>query len=104
MSDRLFFSLAALAALLMIGLALVWPQGLGRRSPEPFGGPEVAPAYVEANRRKAEAEARAAAERAARQAVAAAARARSQSDDAVDDVDEAALDSAAPEPAAEAAR
>lgn len=68
MSDRLFFSLAALAALLMIGLALVWPQGLGRRSPEPFGHAEVAPAYVEAARRKAEAEAAAAAERAARRA------------------------------------
>lgn len=37
MSDRLFFSLSAAAAVLMIGLALVWPQGLGKRSPKPFG-------------------------------------------------------------------
>jgi hypothetical protein len=37
MLDRLFLpALAALAAL-MIGLALVWPQGLGDRSPGPFG-------------------------------------------------------------------
>ena len=37
MLDRLFLpALAALAAL-MIGLALVWPQGLGDRSPAPFG-------------------------------------------------------------------
>ncbi len=37
MSDRLLFSLMAVAAALMIGLALVWPQGLGARSPGPFG-------------------------------------------------------------------
>ncbi len=37
MSDRWFFSLLAVAALAMIALALVYPQGLGRRSPPPFG-------------------------------------------------------------------
>ena len=37
MYDRLLFSLLGLAALAMIGLALVWPQGLGARSPGPFG-------------------------------------------------------------------
>jgi hypothetical protein len=37
MPDRLVLPLLALAALLMIGLSLVWPQGLGRRSPAPFG-------------------------------------------------------------------
>jgi hypothetical protein len=37
MTDRLFFSLAALAAIVMIGLALAWPQGLGARSLGPFG-------------------------------------------------------------------
>jgi hypothetical protein len=37
MSDRAFFSLAALAAVAMIALALVYPQGDGRRSPGPFG-------------------------------------------------------------------
>jgi hypothetical protein len=42
MSDRVFFSLAALLAVLMVALAAVWPQGLGARSPGPFGHP-VAP-------------------------------------------------------------
>lgn len=37
MSDRLFLSLMAAAAAGMIALALVWPQGLGARSPWPFG-------------------------------------------------------------------
>ena len=39
MSNTLFFSLAALAAAALIGLALVVPQGLGARSPAPFGHP-----------------------------------------------------------------
>jgi hypothetical protein len=39
MSDGVFFTLAALAAAAMIALALVWPQGLGRTSPPPFGSP-----------------------------------------------------------------
>ncbi len=42
MSDRVFFSLAVLAAVLMVALAAVWPQGLGARAPGPFGHP-VAP-------------------------------------------------------------
>ena len=41
MSDRVFFSLAALVAALLIALAAVWPQGLGARSPGPFGHPVV---------------------------------------------------------------
>ena len=44
MSDRLFFSLMALIALALIGLALVWPQGLGARSPGPFEQPLAQPA------------------------------------------------------------
>jgi hypothetical protein len=43
MSDRIFYPLAALIALAMIGLALVWPQGTGIRSPGPFGHPLAAP-------------------------------------------------------------
>lgn len=39
MSNALFFSLAALAAAALIGLALVAPQGLGALSPGPFGHP-----------------------------------------------------------------
>jgi hypothetical protein len=34
---RLIFPLMALAAVAMIALALVWPQGSGRPSPPPFG-------------------------------------------------------------------
>jgi hypothetical protein len=37
MSDRFFYPLAALIALIMLALALVWPQGTGVRSPAPFG-------------------------------------------------------------------
>jgi len=37
MSDRLLFSLMGLVYVMMIGLALVWPKGLGARSPGPFG-------------------------------------------------------------------
>ncbi len=37
MLDRLFLPGAAVLALAMIALALVWPQGLGARSPAPFG-------------------------------------------------------------------
>ena len=39
MSDRAFYSLAGLAAVLILALALVWPQGLGARSPPPFRRP-----------------------------------------------------------------
>jgi hypothetical protein len=37
MSDRVLFPLMGLVAVLMIALALVWPQGIGARSPWPFG-------------------------------------------------------------------
>jgi len=37
MRDRLFFSILAGAALVMIALASIWPQGYGARSPGPFG-------------------------------------------------------------------
>lgn len=39
MRDRIFYPLMALIALGMIALALVWPQGMGARSPAPFGHP-----------------------------------------------------------------
>jgi hypothetical protein len=44
MSDRVFFSLCALAAIGLIALALVWPQGLGAPSPGPFSRPLAPPA------------------------------------------------------------
>jgi hypothetical protein len=37
MFDRLFLPALALLAAVVIGLALVWPQGLGARSPGRFG-------------------------------------------------------------------
>ena len=37
MRDRLFLSLLAGFAVIMIALASVWPQGYGARSPGPFG-------------------------------------------------------------------
>jgi hypothetical protein len=39
MSDAVFFVTAGLVAAAAIALALVWPQGLGARSPAPFGHP-----------------------------------------------------------------
>jgi hypothetical protein len=37
MLDRLYLPLLGLAAIAAIALSLVWPQGLGDRSPAPFG-------------------------------------------------------------------
>ena len=37
MLDRFYMPLLALAAAGAIALAMVWPQGLGDRSPAPFG-------------------------------------------------------------------
>ncbi len=37
MSDRVFYPLAGLFAVLLIALASVFPQGVGARSPKPFG-------------------------------------------------------------------
>jgi hypothetical protein len=37
MLDRLYLPLLALVSATAIALALVWPQGLGARSPGPFG-------------------------------------------------------------------
>ncbi|WP_140986624.1 hypothetical protein [Asticcacaulis tiandongensis] len=70
MNDKLFYSLAAVVAVLMIGLSLVWPQGLGLRSPEPFGHEVVLPDIVRMERER---EARRIAQRAEREAQAAAA-------------------------------
>lgn len=52
MSDPVFFGLAGLAVVLMIALALVWPQGLGQRSPSPFGHPTPSEMAAETPRLK----------------------------------------------------
>ncbi len=36
MFNKIFYIAAAVAAVLMIALALVWPQGIGAPSPAPF--------------------------------------------------------------------
>lgn len=43
MRDRVFFPLAALFALGMIGLALIWPRGMGANYPS-FSHPLTVPA------------------------------------------------------------
>jgi hypothetical protein len=37
MLDRLYMPFLGLAAIAAIALSMVWPQGLGARSPAPFG-------------------------------------------------------------------
>ena len=37
MLDRLYLPFLAIAAIAAVAFALVWPQGLGDRSPGPFG-------------------------------------------------------------------
>jgi hypothetical protein len=41
MFDRFFLPFLALVAIGAIALAMVWPQGLGDRSPQPFGSTPV---------------------------------------------------------------
>lgn len=71
LSDRWFFGGLAAIALAMIALAALWPQGIGTRSPGPFGHAVVIPDYVKVDEKKAKARkeilraARAAQERAA---------------------------------------
>ena len=45
MRDRVFFPLAALLALAMIALALIWPRGMGANYPS-FAHPLTVPAPV----------------------------------------------------------
>jgi hypothetical protein len=54
MLDRLYLPLLALAALAVVALALVWPQGFGDRSPAPFGSAPIqqTPAMQAAMRRE----------------------------------------------------
>jgi hypothetical protein len=53
MLDRLYMPLLGLAALAAIALSLVWPQGLGARSPAPFGHPpELQTAAMQAAMRR----------------------------------------------------
>lgn len=54
MLDRFYMPALALAALAAVALALVWPQGLGDRSPGPFGHfPDLRTAQAQAAMRRA---------------------------------------------------
>jgi len=57
MLDRLYLPTLALAAAAAIALAMVWPQGLGDRSPAPFGYEPIqrSPAMQAAMKREAQA-------------------------------------------------
>ncbi len=57
MLDRFYLVLLGLGAVLAIGLSLVWPQGLGDRSPAPFGHAPIqqSPQMQAAMRRETEA-------------------------------------------------
>lgn len=57
MLDRLYLPLLGLLTAAAIALALVWPQGLGARSPAPFGHTPVqqAPQMKAAMQRETEA-------------------------------------------------
>jgi hypothetical protein len=57
MFDRFYLALLGFSALAAVGLSLVWPQGLGDRSPAPFGHEPVqrTPAMQAAMRRETEA-------------------------------------------------
>lgn len=57
MLDRLYMPLLGLAAVAAIALSLVWPQGLGARSPGPFGSTPIqqTPAMKAAMQRETEA-------------------------------------------------
>lgn len=66
MGNKLFYSLMGVLTLGMIALALAWPQGLGSRSPAPFGHAIIEPDYVRMQREKAEREAKHKADQAAK--------------------------------------
>jgi hypothetical protein len=57
MFDRLYLPVLALAAIAAVAFASIWPQGLGDRSPAPFGSTPVqrTPAMQAAMKREAEA-------------------------------------------------
>ena len=57
MLDRFYLAVLSLAAMAAIALAMVWPQGLGDRSPGPFGHTPIqrSPQMQAAMRRETEA-------------------------------------------------
>jgi hypothetical protein len=54
LSDRVFYPVGVTLAVLMVALALVWPQGEGARSPWLFGHTATIPSWVAAKKRREE--------------------------------------------------
>jgi hypothetical protein len=58
LSDRVFYPACGALAVLIVALALVWPQGEGARSPWPLGHMATTPSWVAAKKRRDEMRAR----------------------------------------------
>lgn len=58
MGNKTFYGLMAFLTVGMIALALVWPQGMGARSPAPFGHAVLESDYQRMQRDKAAREAK----------------------------------------------
>jgi hypothetical protein len=58
LSDRVFYPACATLLVLMVALALVWPQGEGAVSPWPFGHTATIPSWVAAKKHREEMRAR----------------------------------------------
>lgn len=71
--DKIFYPAAAVIAVVLIALSLVWPQGLGMPSPAPFGHALEMPDYYRMIRDRDARQAREAKEKAEARAQAAAA-------------------------------
>lgn len=53
MNDKLFYPLVFVGIIVLVALALVWPQGEGARSPAPFGHDIIQPDRIRAEKEKA---------------------------------------------------
>lgn len=82
MFNKIFYIAAAIAAVAMIALALVWPQGIGAPSPAPFGHEVKLPDLYRMQAEKEERRLRQEAEKAEEEAQKAAASAEAASESA----------------------
>ena len=68
LDNKIFYPVAALVAFALIAFSLIWPQGLGTRSPAPFGHAVEYPDYYRMTRERDARLKREAAEKAQRRA------------------------------------